>query len=91
VSGTNYFVVAQQSNQSTDESAWQENSTSDTGTITYNLIGSNTGPWSATGGLTLPAFEVDGTAAVPEPSSVLLLASLLAGIATAGRRRRITP
>jgi hypothetical protein len=91
VSGTNYFVVAQQSNQSTDESAWQENSTSDTGTITYNLIGSSTGPWSATGGLALPAFEVDGTAAVPEPSSALLLASLLGGILARSRRRRIAP
>jgi hypothetical protein len=91
VSGTNYFVVAQQSNQSSDESAWQENSTSDTGTITYNLVGSNTGPWSATGGLALPAFEMDGTAAVPEPSSVLLLASLLGGIVVRSRLRRITP
>jgi hypothetical protein len=88
VSGTEYFVVAQQSNQSTDESAWQKNSTGDTGTITYNLIGSNTGPWSATGDLTLPAFEVDGAAAVPEPSSSQLLAGLLAAIAVAGRRRR---
>ena len=89
VSGTNYFVVAQQSNQSSDESAWQKNSTGATGTIIFNLIGSNTGQWSSSGGLTLPAFEVDGTAAVPEPSSIVLLASALGGIIVASRRRKI--
>jgi len=89
VSGTNYFVVAQQSDQSSDESAWQKNSTGDIGTITFNLIGSNTGPWSSSSGLTLPAFEVDGTAAVPEPSSIVPLASVLGGIMVARRRRKI--
>lgn len=59
-----------------------KNSTGDTGTIIFNLIGSNTGPWSSSGGLTLPAFEVDGTAAVPEPSSIVLLASVLGGLSS---------
>jgi PEP-CTERM motif len=86
VSGTEYFVVAQQSNQSTDESAWQYNSTGGTGTISYDFTGSNTGPWLSTGGLTLPAFQVNG-AAVPEPSSIALLAVALGGMIVASRRR----
>lgn len=90
VGGMEYFVVAQQSNQSTDESAWQYNSTGGAGTISYDFTGSNTGPWLSSSGLTLPAFEVNGTA-VPEPSSIGLLIGALGGMIVASRRRRITP
>jgi hypothetical protein len=88
VSGTEYFVVAQQSNQSTDESAWQYNSTGGVGTISYDFTGSNIGPWLSTSSLTLPAFEVNGTA-VPEPSSMILLAGVLGGMIVVSRRRRM--
>jgi hypothetical protein len=84
--GTMYFIVAQQSNPST-ESGWQV-SLGPNATIYSNEVGSATGPWTQDSDLATGAFEVNGTAvATPEPSSIALLGTGLLALAGAARRK----
>jgi hypothetical protein len=81
-SGDTYWIVAQQSDPSA-QSGWFYSPT-DTGTWYYNETGSSTGPWStATAGDEFSAFDVNGSTGapvIPEPASLILLGSGLAGL-----------
>jgi hypothetical protein len=82
--GTQYFVVAQQSDPS-DVASWGF-SNSSANTAFFNESGSATGPWTKTSG-PVSAYEVHGIALAPEPPSVLLFASGLIGLAAIGYKR----
>ncbi|HTV54524.1 MAG TPA: PEP-CTERM sorting domain-containing protein [Terriglobia bacterium] len=86
-SGASYWLVAVTDSSSPD--VWFL-SNSDRGTFALNPSYSASGPWDTESG-TLSAFKVDGTpAAVPEPSSLVLLGIALCGFAVVGRRLRLT-
>jgi len=82
-----YWLVALESDSHTFQ-AWDYTYNSATSTIEASGIASATGPWSSAPN-NEEAFEIDGAGAppVPEPSSFLLLASGLAGLAGMVKRK----
>lgn len=83
--GTQYWLAASAPGDGT-WAVWFLNSIGLTGTQA-SRVGS--GAWFATSGNTLAAFSLDGTplAPIPEPSSLVLLTSGLAGLMAVVRRR----
>jgi hypothetical protein len=60
-----------------------------TGVIGAALSGSDTGPWGDDTTYTSGAFEVDGSVSpAPEPNSLALLCTVVAGMGFAARRKR---
>lgn len=91
-SGTSYWLVALETNNSSEQIWFYSNS--DTGTIALSDSGSATGPWTASPGSQISAFEVDGTslATVPEPGSFqLLVLGMLCGLGALWVERRRQP
>ena len=87
VAGQQYFLEASPGSGCVYTcNAWMDGSGASANTVTY--VGEYGGTWSNFSGDNL-AYEVDGTAVTaPEPSSMLLLFSGLAGLGGLIRRRR---
>ena len=91
VAGTTYWIVGQQTDP-TQLTAWGY-SPSATGSWFYDESDSATGPWSAATNNHFSGFDVSGTpttAPTPEPGTLSLLGSGVAGLMTAVWRRRRT-
>lgn len=58
-----------------------------TGNITYNQIGSPTGPWHSSYDGNLGGFRIDSGSSIPEPNSLVLLGFGMLGVAALVRRR----
>ena len=82
--GTRYWVTVR--NSGADSVAWNLNNTGDPADEAISDDGAAT--WFSPSGLTPGAFQVNGaTPAVPEPSAIILLGTLVAGIVL----KRATP
>jgi hypothetical protein len=86
--GTLYFMVAQQDNH-TFPAAWVFSPGPNA--ITYfNEIGSATGPWTPNTNLPLGAFQVNGVALSPEPTSIALFGTGILGLVAVARRKLLS-
>lgn len=84
--GTTYWIV---STFVDGQILWSFNNTGVNGTAVNNDGASPNGPWNLFSALPRPAFAVDGTpltTPVPEPASLLLFGSVVAGLAGTLRR-----
>jgi hypothetical protein len=81
--GTSYWIVAFPTDGGTFV-GWHDSITG-ASSLAYNFTGQPTGPWSSEFG-EAPAYQVDG-AAVPEPSAVILMLTMLLGVAIVTRNR----
>ncbi len=70
--GTQYWIVAQETDPNTEQ-AWMFAYQDEQGTLAFNQLGSNTGPWNIYNG-TISGMRVDGVG-VPEPGTLALLGS----------------
>ena len=80
--GTQYWLIAQ---QPTAFDGWFWTYNDALGNFADNQTGNPLGPWTADNGYQLSAFEVD--AAVPEPGTLLMMASGAIGLAGLLRRK----
>ena len=84
--GTSYWVTVADISGGSDVNYWNWNSTGDGSPQAISTDGGST--WFSPSGLPPGAYEVDGTtASVPEPSTLVLLASGVAGLLASKRRR----
>ena len=80
--GTEYWLVADLPEPSTEIAGWNTNSIGDLGPVSFNT---DLAGWEPAATLTRGAFEIDGTPTVPEPMSLVLVGS---GLVAVVRRRK---
>ncbi|MGH7938805.1 MAG: choice-of-anchor R domain-containing protein [Bryobacteraceae bacterium] len=87
--GVTYWLVAGETDPTTEQT-WDFANGDTKNNIAFNQVGSPTGPWTTFTGTDV-AFRID-SAAIPEPSSFMLLGAGLLGVGAIAfaRRRRLS-